>query len=84
MNNSPFNTDIIMGGRYVNVQVRPCCSDNNVVDYAIWIKDKLEFTIAKDQTAGKWVIAMINADDEIEDATLQQLGIAIDKRNKTP
>jgi len=81
MNITPFDTQIIIDGRYVKVQVHPCCNENNVVDYAIWINNKLGFTITKDEAGSKWVIAMRNADDEIADVTVQQIGMSIDKRN---
>ena len=61
------------------VEVTPCCKEDNVVDYAIRQEGKLAFTITKDREKQKWVVALKNADDEIDEELVQLLGMEIEK-----
>ena len=83
MDTSSFTIDVIQKGRSIAAEIRPCCREDNVVDYAIWVGDKLEFTITRDQENNDhWVIALKNADDEFEDDMIQSIGAAINDRSR--
>ncbi len=76
---TPFNIYYSENNVMHTVEVRPCCYEDNVVDYAIWHEGKLSFTITKDKQAAKWVVALKNADDDIDDELVQLIGKEIEK-----
>jgi hypothetical protein len=81
MDITPFNITYMNRGILVDATIRPCCKEDNVFDYAVWIKDKLAFTITKDaENATRWVVALKNADDEFDEEMIQNIGTAIQKR----
>ena len=62
-------------------EIRPCCGENNIVDYAVWLDNKLAFTVTKSQEdPSHWVVALQNADDVIDDALVQQIGEQINQQ----
>ncbi|MEP6675556.1 MAG: hypothetical protein ABJA78_10385 [Ferruginibacter sp.] len=62
-------------------EIRPCCKEDNVVDYAVWTENKLAFTITRDpDDEDRWVIAMKNADDNFSDELVQETGKKIAER----
>jgi hypothetical protein len=64
-------------------EVRPCCREDNVVDYAIYTDNLLLFTITKsNEDDGKWVISLKNADKNIDDVVIQSIGSEIDRHNR--
>lgn len=63
-----------------SAEIRPCCREDNVLDYAVWNDDQLSFTIARHKETNEWVIALKNADDDIEDELVQLIGAEIDKK----
>ncbi len=66
-------------GTLQQARIQPCCREDNIVDYAVYVDDKLLLTIARDDTrTGHWLVAMKNADDEISDETVQNIGREID------
>jgi len=82
MDTTPFTVEYSTGLRSQQAQIRPCCKEDNVVDYAVWINNKLEFTITKKKgSENGWVIAMKNADDHVDDKVVQNIGREIDKRH---
>lgn len=80
MDTTPFEVELVQEGLLQSVTIRPCCNEDNVVDYAVWMNNELAFTITKDKAQQHWVIALKNADDIIEDSMVQSIGIAIDKK----
>ena len=68
-----------------SAEIRPCCREDNVVDYAIYQHDKLAFTITRVKTDPDhhWVVALKNADDDIDDDLVQVLGAEIDRTHKS-
>ena len=79
---APFNISYLHHGNLITAEIHPCCNENNVVDYAVWIEGKLVFTIARDiNDASHWAIAMKNADDDFEEDMIQDIGTQIEKRN---
>ncbi len=80
MDISPFQIQYSENGNPQTAEVRPCCQENNVVDYAIWRDGKLEFTVTKHMGSDDdWVIALRNADDEVPIETVQSIGNEIAK-----
>ncbi|MEO6722794.1 MAG: hypothetical protein ABIN67_20670 [Ferruginibacter sp.] len=60
--------------------IKPCCKEDNIVDYAVWMRDKLEFTITKARAdpGQQWVVALQNADDIVDPVLVQSIGREID------
>lgn len=80
MDITPFNVLYTVCGAESIAEIRPCCREDNVVDYAVWIDKKLGFTITRDTNQPEhWVIAMKNADTDINDDMVQSIGEAINK-----
>ena len=53
------------------------------MDYAVWIDDKLLFTITREVDGNRrWVIALKNADDEFDDEMIQSIGAGINSRKR--
>ena len=82
MDTTAFNIQFRNNDRLQTAEVRPCCQENNIVDYAIWIDNKLAFTVTKSHEDDRWVISLKNADDTIEDEEVQSIGAAISQRAK--
>jgi hypothetical protein len=81
MDLTPFKVQYEYNGQRAEAEIRPCCREDNVVDYAICKNEKLAFTITKVRTEPNhyWVIAVKNADDLIDNDLVQLLGNAIDR-----
>ena len=84
MDLTPFTVYFQYANQWEAAEIRPCCREDNVVDYAIWQHGKLAFTITRVRTGAghHWVIALKNADDEVDDELVQILGAEIDRSNK--
>ena len=80
MDISPFAVYFKYHGVLHSVQIKPCCREDNVVDYAIWDDGKLVFTVTKQEDTKTWVIALKNADDDIDAELVQLIGAQIEKR----
>ena len=81
MDTTPYTINYWYKDQLANAEIRPCCKEDNVVDYAIWENDKLAFTVTKitDAPQGKkWVIALKNSDHLVEDELVQLIGTEID------
>jgi len=79
----PFNIEYKVNGIMRKAEIRPCCREDNVVDYAVWLHGKLAFTVTKDTAVGRWVVALKNADEVIDDEEVQQIGNAIQRKYQT-
>lgn len=81
MDTQPFEIMYDHNGNLENAEIRPCCREDNIVDYAVYIGDKLAFTITRNVAQPKhWVVAMKNADDEIDENAVQKIGAEIEKQ----
>jgi hypothetical protein len=80
MDISPFTIEYNFNESVRKAEIRPCCREDNVVDYAVWIKNKLAFTVTKEMLTGRWVVALKNADETIDDAEVQEIGKAIQRK----
>ncbi|MEO6732302.1 MAG: hypothetical protein ABIN01_13880 [Ferruginibacter sp.] len=81
MDITPYNIIYWNGYTLTPAQVRPCCREDNVVDYAIYADNKLMCTITKSGEGDRWVVSLKNADTSIDDEIIQGIGSAIDQRN---
>ena len=80
MNTTPFQVRYEQNGMVEEAEIRPCCREDNIVDYAVYIQGKLAFTITRNvQQPKHWVIAMKNADEVVDEKTVQLIGAEIDK-----
>jgi hypothetical protein len=80
MDTTPFRIYYVQHDVMHSVEIRPCCNEDNVVDYAVWDEDRLAFTITRNKETGRWIVALKNADDEIDDELIQLIGTEIDKK----
>lgn len=67
-------------------EIRPCCKEESVVDYAVWIQGKLEFTVTKindNPEDARWIVALKNADNLVDDELVRIIGEEIDKKFAT-
>ena len=81
MDINPFTIQYNDGQQLREALIRPCCKEN-VVDYAVWINNKLVFTITKKKEhEHNWVVAMKSADNHIDDTVVQNIGQEIDQRH---
>ena len=70
--NFPYNEGV------VTAEIRPCCREDNIVDYAVYENKKLVFTITRSMdNTDHWVIALKNADDQFDDDMIQAIGARI-------
>lgn len=82
MDTTPFQIEFVVNDRHCQAEVKPCCGENNVVDYAIYVSGQLAFNIAKlNGEGGKWVITLRNADRSFDDMVVQKIGAKIDAHN---
>ena len=83
MDLNPFFIRFLYQDNWIDAKVRPCCRIDNIVDYAVWIKGKLEFTLTRnDHAAGDsgWVVALKNADNKVDNQVVQVIGQAIEQK----
>lgn len=81
MDTKPYTINFWNGETLEPAEVKPCCGEDNVVDYAIYINNQLSFNITKSGEEAKWVISLKNADKEIDDAVVQHIGSEIERHN---
>ena len=76
---TPFIIRYLHQGLEQDAEVHPCCKEDDIVDYAVYHNGKLSFTTRRAPGEKKWIIAMKNADDEISQELLQNVGAQIDQ-----
>lgn len=82
MDITPYKIIYQVGNTFSPAEVRPCCREDNVVDYAIYTNNQLLFTITKSNNdGGKWVISLKNADKNIDNEVIQSIGAEIEQHN---
>ena len=83
MNTAAFPVSFPYREGIETADIHPCCREDNIVDYAVWHKDQLAFTITRHaDDKAHWVVALRNADDEVDEAMVQAIGAEIDKRSR--
>lgn len=80
MDISPFTVYYVQQDVMDSVKIQPCCREDSVVDYAVWTEGQLAFTITQHAATKKWVVALKNADDDINDQLVQLIGAEIEKK----
>jgi len=81
MDLSPFQVDFPHKDQVESVQVRPCCKEDDVIYYDIWIDNLYQFTITPgpvDDDKPGWRLALKNADKPVEDEFIQTIGVEIE------
>lgn len=82
MDNQSYQVVYREGDILNTAEIKPCCGEDNVVDYAVYINQQLAFNITKPaEDGGRWVVSLKNADKYVEDKTVQSIGSAIDLHN---
>jgi hypothetical protein len=64
-----------------SVEVRPCCNEENVIYYDIWMENLYQFTITPgliNEEKPGWRIALKNADKAVDNELIQTLGVEIE------
>ena len=77
MDLTPFKIKYAYNNDLYYMQVMPCCKEDNVIFYDLWVNDEYDFTITK--TADEWKIALVNADKKIDEEQIKLIGEEIDK-----
>jgi hypothetical protein len=81
MDITPFTISYLHGGIRQYVDIHPCCTEDNIVDYIVYKEGKLAFTITRNAADNEqWVVALKNADDTIDDEIAQLIGKEIDAK----
>ena len=83
MDLNPFFIRFLYQDNWIDAKVRPCCRIDNIVDYAVWIKGKLEFTMTRNDRSAEgfgWVVALKSADNKVDNQMVQVIGQAIDQK----
>lgn len=81
MDTTPYLIGFMVNDMHSEAEVRPCCGENNVVTYGIYVNGQLAFNITKSADEGKWVITLRNADRNYPDLVVQKIGSRIDAHN---
>jgi len=81
MDLSPFPLQFLHRGKMQFVEVRPCCKEDDVIYYDIWIDHLYQFTITPgliDEEKPGWRIALKNADNPADNELIQTIGVEIE------
>lgn len=81
MDITPYNIIFWDKNFLTGAEVKPCCREDNVVDYSIYIHGNLVFNITKPPDTSKWIVSLKNADKEIDDEVVQRIGVEIERHN---
>lgn len=63
------------------VEVRPCCKEDDVIYYDIWINNLYQYTITPgliNEDKPGWRIALKNADKAVDPDLIQTIGVEIE------
>ena len=76
---SPFFIEVYHLGKPVTAEIKPCCKENDVMYYDVYLKNSFQFTITPDvnDEAG-WRISLMNADKEIDPELVRLIGEKIE------
>ncbi|MBC7830132.1 MAG: hypothetical protein H7122_20470 [Chitinophagaceae bacterium] len=81
MDLSPFSLEFEHRNRIQSVEVRPCCKEDDVIYYDIWMNNLYQYTITpglmNDEKPG-WKIALKNADKPVDQDLVQTIGVEIE------
>lgn len=78
MDIKPFDIYYRHNNSIETATIQPCCTEDNVVDYAVWQNGKLSFTITRDSDDKDfWKVALKNSDDSFDEELVQNIGASI-------
>ena len=79
---SNFFVEFEHQGQSVLAEIKPCCQENNVYYYDIFINNRFQFTVTpgsdKDDILS-WKIALKNADNHVDSELVDIIGEQIEK-----
>lgn len=80
---APFKVELIEHQQRLVAEIKPCCKEDNVFYYDVWMDDEFQFSLTTNNDAiypnhGEWKVAMRNADKNVDPKLVQTLGSAID------
>lgn len=82
METEPFFIEYLHKDNFEIAEVKPCCQENNIFYYDIYVRNEYQFTItpfADDEKGMSWKISLKNADKNIEPELIDTIGLEIDK-----
>ena len=83
MNTQPFFIEFLYKDNSEIAEVKPCCQEDNVFYYDIYIRNQYQFTVTPsvDEERGmSWKISLKNADKNIERGIIDAIGVEIEKQ----
>lgn len=81
MDLTPFNLSFSHGNTFQSVQVRPCCREDEVIYYDIWMNNLYQYTITQgliNEDKPGWRVALQNADKVVDQGMVQTIGVEIE------
>ena len=81
MDLSPFEVQFKHGNMVQLAEVRPCCREDDVIYYDIWMDNLYQYTITPgliDEEKPGWRIALKNADKDVNQELIQTIGVEIE------
>ena len=81
MDLSPFQLNVQYRQKMQAVEVRPCCKEEDVLYYDIWMNNLYQFTITPGlvhEDKPGWRIALKNADKSVDNDLIQNIGVQIE------
>lgn len=81
MEKQPFFIEYLNNDELDLAEVKPCCQENNIFYYDIYIKNEYQFTLTPSANEGNeivWKISLKNADKNIEKELITSIGKEIE------
>ncbi|MGZ5135434.1 MAG: hypothetical protein ACXWCG_09805 [Flavitalea sp.] len=81
MDLSPFQFNVQHRQQLQPVEVRPCCKEDDILYYDIWINNLYQFTITPGlmhEDKPGWRIVLKNADKLVDNDLIQTIGVQIE------
>jgi hypothetical protein len=82
MKPAPFFIEYLFQEKAEIAEVKPCCQEENVYYYDIYIRNQYQFTITPsidDEEGMYWRLSLKNADKKIEKELIDTIGMEIEK-----
>ena len=81
MDLTPFHLNVQHRQEMQTVEVRPCCKEDEVLYYDIWMNNLYQFTITPglmNEEKPGWRVALKNADKTVDNDLIQTIGVQIE------
>jgi hypothetical protein len=76
---SPFFIEVYYLGKPLTVEIKPCCRENEIMYYDVFLKNSFEFTITPDISEDNiWRVSLMNADKELDPELVRLIGEKLD------